>query len=320
MTAAGLRLVAAGGAVVLLAACGGSSRATFTNPVWNRDFPDPFVLHVGDTYYAYATNGNGKQVQTLTSKDLVHWHPGPDALPHVAPKWAYPNATWAPEVLPRADGTYVLYYATSGRIGHAVARSPLGPFHDDSTHPFISQLPLGGSIDPDPFRDTDGKLYLYWKNDGNSIGQPTDIWVQRLSADGMRLLGKPRKTGETNDRVWESKVVEGPTMRKHDGRYYLFYSGGDYAGDDYAVGYATCASPLGPCRDAPENPILKTRCRAHGPGHNALIEVHGQTWIVYHAWLPNHAGDKRVLWLDRLDWKDGRPVVHGPTCTAQPVP
>jgi beta-xylosidase len=32
------------------------------NPVYTRDFPDPFVLKVGATYYAYATNGNGSNV------------------------------------------------------------------------------------------------------------------------------------------------------------------------------------------------------------------------------------------------------------------
>jgi beta-xylosidase len=109
-------------------------------------------------------------------------------------------------------------------------------------------------------------------------------------------------------------------MWKHDGRYLLFYSGSDYASDDYAVGYATCKGPLGPCTDAAENPILKTACRARGPGHSALLAVRGRTWIVYHAWRPNHAGDKRQLWIDRLDWHDGKPVVHGPTCKAQPVP
>jgi beta-xylosidase len=306
-------------AVLVVAGCGGSQHATFTNPVLARDFPDPFVLKAGDTYYAYATNGNDKQVQTATSKDLVHWTPGPDALPRVAPKWAYPNATWAPEVMKIGD-RYVLYYSSSQRIGRAVATTPLGPFHDESARPLVDTRALGGAIDASPFRDDDGSLYLYWKNDGNSIGQPTDIWVQRLSADGLSLVGSARKTGETNDQVWESKVVEGPTMWKHDGRYTLFYSGGDYAGDDYAVGYATCTGPLGPCRDAPENPILKTACRAHGPGHNALLQVGGQTWIVYHAWRANHGGNKRELWLDRLDWQDGKPVVHGPTCSAQPAP
>jgi len=31
--------------------------------------------------------------------------------------------------------------------------------------------------------------YLLWKNDGNAIGKPTYIYLQRLSADGMSLAG-----------------------------------------------------------------------------------------------------------------------------------
>jgi beta-xylosidase len=306
-------------AVLSLAACGGGSKATFTNPVYDRDFPDPFVLKVGTTYYAYGTNGAGKQVQTLTSTDLVHWKPGPDALPRVAPAWGYNGATWAPEVLARADGTYVLYYTSSQCIGRGVASKPLGPFVDDTKQPLVCQRTLGGSIDASPFRDDDGTLYLLWKNDGNSIGQETDIWSQRLSPDGLRLLGTARKL-ESNDVGWEASVVEGPVMRKHGGSYFLFYSGNAYDNDAYAVGYATCKSPVGPCTDAPENPILSTSCGAHGPGHNALVDVDGQTWIVYHAWKPNHAGNKRVLWIDKLDWRDGKPRVDGPTCKPQPVP
>src|SRR5260370_38188537 len=87
------------------AAAGG----TFQNPVHGRDFPDPFVLHVGDTYYAYATNAGGINVQTAVSRDLVHWTAGPDALPAL-PSWSSTGLTWAPTVLRRGDGTYLLYY------------------------------------------------------------------------------------------------------------------------------------------------------------------------------------------------------------------
>jgi len=302
--------------VLVLASCGGGSKQTFTNPVWNRDFPDPFVLHDGDTYYAYATNGGGEQVQTLTSRDLVHWTPGPDALPKVG-SWTYNGQTWAPEVLARDDGTFVLYYTANLCVGRAVASKPLGPFVDTTKRPLVCQRSLGGSIDASPYRDGDGTLYLVWKNDGNNVGLGTTIWAQRLSPDGLRLVG-PRRPLERNDRPWEAMVVEGPVLWKHDGRYTLFYSGNAYDSDSYAVGYATCDTPLGPCRDAPENPILKKRCRALGPGHNALLEVGGQTWIVYHAW--NDVYTKRQLWIDRLDWKDRKPVVHGPTCGSQKAP
>ena len=123
---------------------------TFANPVYDRDFPDPFVLKVGHTYYAYATNGNGSNVQTATSKDLVHWTPGRDALPKLG-AWDFPGNTWAPEVSAHG-GRYVLYYtASSGTqcVGRAVATSPRGPFVDSSKTALVCQKSIGGSIDPD---------------------------------------------------------------------------------------------------------------------------------------------------------------------------
>src|SRR6188768_543894 len=39
-----------------------SAGKTFTNPVLRRNFPDPFVLLDNGVYYAYATNGTGKNI------------------------------------------------------------------------------------------------------------------------------------------------------------------------------------------------------------------------------------------------------------------
>ena len=310
--------------VVLLlacAGCGGDGREAgppFTNPVYDADFPDPFVLEVDGTYYAYATNGGGKSVQTLTSTDLVEWTSGPDALPEPG-EWTAPGNTWAPEVLARDDGTFVLYYTSARCIGRAVAKDPLGPFVDDSDSALVCEQAEGGSIDASPFRDDDGALYLLWKNDANSLNQTTWIYAQRLSDDGLDLEGEPARL-VSNDQGWEGGVVEGPVMWKEDERYYLFFSGNDYSGDLYAVGYATCEGPLGPCEDAPENPILKSACEASGPGHHSLIRVGDATWALYHAWPASSGEDKRTMWLDRLEWNDGKPVVAGPTCGEQPGP
>src|SRR5918995_2958391 len=134
----------------LIAGCGSSSDAiSFRNPVHASDFPDPFVLRAGGAYYAYGTNGSGQEVQTLTSTDLVHWRPVRDALPEVG-RWAYPGKTWAPELLARDDGTYVLYYTANGGgqcIGRAVADAPAGPFVDRWREPLVCQRSEGGSID-----------------------------------------------------------------------------------------------------------------------------------------------------------------------------
>ena len=45
----------------------------FINPVLDRDFPDPGVLVVDGTYYAYATEGGGRHIQVASSTDLVRW-------------------------------------------------------------------------------------------------------------------------------------------------------------------------------------------------------------------------------------------------------
>ncbi len=311
--------------------CGGSddgssgeSERTFRNPVHHENFPDPFVLEVGGTYYAYGTNDDDGNVQTLRSRDLVRWTKGPDALPELG-RWAYPGKTWAPEVLEAREGGYVLYYTANAAdfgvqcIGRAVASSAEGPFEDRSEKPLVCQDDEGGSIDPSPFRDDDGTPYLLWKNDGNCCGFDTHIYAQELSSDGLRLVGRPTRLVQ-QDASWEGPLVEAPTLWSQEGRYYLFFSANAFDSDAYAVGYATCEGPLGPCEDATENPILKSACDASGPGHQTVIrDGDDETWLVYHAW-PASGEEKRVVWVDPLSWDDGKPKVDGPTCLAQPAP
>jgi len=49
------------------------------------------------TYWAFATNGNDSNMQSLTSKDLIRWELGRDALPDLA-GWSNPGKVWAPDV------------------------------------------------------------------------------------------------------------------------------------------------------------------------------------------------------------------------------
>jgi hypothetical protein len=70
----------------------------------------------------------------------------------------------------------VLYYTTNVTsshvqcIGIGLATKVVGPYVDKSSRPLICQSDQGGSIDADAFVASDGKRYLYWKNDGNAIG------------------------------------------------------------------------------------------------------------------------------------------------------
>src|SRR5690348_12649996 len=51
--------------------------ATYRNPVFSRDFPDPDVLKVGGDYYAYGTTTGWESFDhlfpILRSRDLTHW-------------------------------------------------------------------------------------------------------------------------------------------------------------------------------------------------------------------------------------------------------
>ncbi|MEO8286106.1 MAG: glycoside hydrolase family 43 protein [Chloroflexota bacterium] len=303
---------------------------SFANPVLRSDFPDPGLLFIDGVYYAYATNSEGKNVQMAKSIDLVDWTMLPDALPAL-PSWANTDFgfVWAPEVIKISD-RYVLYYVARVKdtstqcIGVATSDKPEGPFTDANDKPSICQMGSGGSIDPSPFLDGD-KLYLYWKNDGNCCGSITYIYEQELAPDGLGLMGEPVKL-VSNDKRWEGLVVEAPTMWKQGDAYYLFFSANNYASVDYAIGYATCESAAGPCKDAAENPILKTKIGqppAIGPGHQTIVlDKDGETWMVYHVWAVPTNGqlERRFMWLDRLTWEDGKPHVHGPTTAPQPDP
>jgi beta-xylosidase len=316
-------------------------------PAMSGDFPDPFVLQVGDRYLAYATNPDRGRVnvQMAVSSDLVKWErlrdggKPHDAMPNLPP-WAQRGFTWAPEVIKVADG-YILYFTARDRkshlqcIGAARAVDPTGPFVSDATAPLVCQTDLGGSIDQDPFRDADGALILYFKNDGNNpdFRKPTRIYAQRLSPDGLSVTGTPVAL-LANDAAWESNVIEAPTMVRRSGGYYLFFSGNDYGWTEpqqrvspYAIGYAACRSALGPCAAAPEGPILYSHNSAgaclSGPGHQTVFTVGSRDYIAFHAWSAGpscHMLDPyRNLYVAGLDWINGKPVV-GPSLRAPVAP
>lgn len=299
----------------------------FVNPVLDQDFPDPDVLKVGDKYYAYATNAAGKNIQTATSTDLVSWQSGADALPAL-PAWARSGLTWAPEVTTWDQGqSFVMYYTARDIasdkqcIGAATAAKPEGPFTGASDAPLICQVDDGGSIDASSFRDEDGSRYLLWKNDGNCCGKRTYVYLQPVSEDGLTLQGEPVQL-ISNDKAWEGGLVEAPTLWKHDGRYYLLYSANNYAGAQYAIGYASADGVAGPYEKPGREPLVKTVFGtgvAIGPGgQDIVLDNDGETWLMYHSWDPTIT--YRRINLDELAWEDGKPVLKGPDGVPQARP
>jgi beta-xylosidase len=313
--------------VVLIAVCllaapaAAQRRATFTNPVAAGDFPDPTVLRVGRDYWATATTSEwGPEYPILHSRDLVNWRVV-GAVFTKAPAWIS-GSYWAPE-LSHDRGRFFAYYTARKKGGPlcvavATAPRPQGPYTDRG--PMVCQDV--GSIDPFPVNDERGRRYLFWKEDSNSVHKPTVIWAQRLSADGTRLVGERREVMR-NDQPWEKHatlpfgdLVEGPSVVRRNGWFYMFYSGNFCCGREcnYAMGVARARNLLGPWEKNQNNPILAGNDAWRCPGHGTVIDDgRGRHWLMYHAYDPKdfvYVG--RQALLDEVTWgADGWPSING---------
>jgi hypothetical protein len=256
--------------------------------VYPYDFADPFLLADGGRYFAFGTNGAVGQVQVLTSNDQAHWHIVGSALPAL-PGWARSGNTWSPAVTRNAEG-FVLYYTvregSSGKqcISAAFSTAPQGPYLDLSAAPLICQVDLGGSIDPSPYTDAYGTTFLTWKSEDETVGGSSQLWAQQLGPDLISLVGEPVVIASA-DRAWEAGIIEGPSMAFVDGAWTLLYSGNRWSGGDYAVGVAVCDGPLGPCRKARDNVVLRSGGRYAGPGGaEFFVDRAGRLAVVFSAW------------------------------------
>lgn len=320
-----------------LAGTASADPAKLFEPVFSTDFPDPFILRNGAEFIAYATNAQRDEanVQMARSTNLADWEPVReggklrDAMP-VLPPWARNGFTWAPEVLKTPAG-FVLHFTAKDRrsglqcLGAAFSTDPRGPFRSDAAEPLVCQTADGGTIDSHPFRDDDGALFLYYKNDGNNpqFRKPTSIYVQRLSPDGLRVEGAPVAL-VSNDTKWEAHVIEAPTMVRHGRDYVLFFSANHFGWEThqdlspYAMGYAKCTGPMGPCTDSPANPILhsfkdrKAGCLS-GPGHQSVFSVGARQFMSFHAWAATTGcrrfDNRRYMYVAPLLWEGSEPKI-----------
>jgi hypothetical protein len=75
---------------------------------------------------------------------------------------------------------------------------------------------------------------------------------------------------------------------------------------------------MGPCTDAPSNPILHSfnardaGCLS-GPGHQTVFQVGARSFLAFHAWAATSGCRKtdprRYLYIAPLAWRSGEPVI-----------
>ena len=313
------RVLAAGVAAVLMLSGMSTAAARSDRPAavgsdpfrggeaYSGDFPDPTMMRVGSTFYAYSTTIAALNLPATTSTDLRHWKARPsydparpsdnDAMPSAA-RWAERrstpggrvfSATWAPSVVRMGPGRFVSAYAVPrAGDGHrcislARATHPLGPFVDTTRGPLTC---LGSNaIDPQIFRDR-GAVWLLYK----VAGSPDRLMVRRMTASASAFGPTSRNYALLSPRGrWEGATVENPAMIRFNGRLYLFYSANAYKTARYATGYAVCRAVTGPCTRMGR--LLSTGPYLAGPGGaTPFLDRAGRLRLVYHAWRTGQVG------------------------------
>lgn len=279
----------------------------YTNPIqppaetaWpDYGFGDPFVFRFNGRYYLYpSTRDDEIGVKCWSSTDLVHWIDEGLCSTDPLTKGAY-----APEVV-YWNGSFYMYTSPGGR-GHYVlkADAPTGPFVPVSEN-------IGLSIDGSVFIDDDGSWYFYHAFERGILGH-------RMTGPA-RIDPSPILVGASMN-GW----TEGPAVVKHDGIYYITYTGNHVISRGYRIDAGSGNSPLRffPIRD---NPILlRTDGALYGIGHSSTVKGPNLDtyYIVYHSLSGRgkQGWPVREMNIDRLIFNRDRLSVAGPTRTPQRV-
>lgn len=249
--------------------------------VISGDFADPSIIQVGSKYYAVGTSSEwAPHFPIYQSTDLKNWqHTG--YVFSKTPQWTS-GSFWAPEYYKIKD-TYYIYYTARRKadnmsyIGVATSKYPDKDFTD---HGVI--IAFGKeAIDAFVFNDN-GQLYITFKAYGLDK-RPIEILGCKLSADGLKLEGETFSLLKDEPRIG----MEGQSILKRNGYYYLFYSAGNCCGAQcgYNVRVARSTKFAGPYEVYEANPILSENDKWKCMGHGTFVKsLDGADVYLHHAY------------------------------------
>lgn len=268
----------------------------YTNSIM-EDIGDPFVMRWNGRYYLYPSSGT-QQISCYTSTDLVHWE-GPVIC---ADDPALTNA-YAPEVV-YYNGYFYMYTSPNGQGHYALqAESPTGPFT-------LITGNEGRNIDGDVFIDDDGQWYFL--TSGGTC-------ITRYAMTSPSSFGAEQPvTAASMFNSW----TEGPMVVKHDGLYYMTYTGNHVLHKGYRVGYAVGDS-MDNLSKATDTLLVSSEGPIYGPGHSSSVKGPDldSYYIAYHTLVSAENGSPyRNMSIDRLVFNGADMEALGPTATPQQMP
>ncbi len=252
-------------------------------------FADPTIFTENGKYYLTGTRSKAPLgFSVLESTNLTDWKSTSDKSVHMllepGKEVFGERGFWAPQIL-KDKGKYFLTYTANEQVVIASSNTLTGKYSQTVAEPIDGSKK---NIDSYIFKDDDGKYYLYHVrfNRGNFL------WVAEFDFKAGKIKPETLKQCFSNTEPWETTpnyksdpIMEGPTVIKMKGVYYLFYSANHFRNIDYAVGYATATSPYGPWTKHPGNPIIhRSIVGENGAGHGDLFfDKKKNPYYVYHV-------------------------------------
>ncbi len=243
------------------------------NNISYRSGADPAVVEFKGEYYMFVTRSFGYWHST----DLVNWD-------FIKPQQWFFEGSNAPTAFNYKDS--LVYFA-----GNPAGYGSILYSDDLKNGKWTPTASISTDIqDSELFIDDDGKSYLYW---GSSNIYPIKVKMlnknDRFLETGVRkeLINLDEEThgwerfGENNFHpTLKEGYMEGASMTKHNGKYYIQYAAPGTQFNVYADGVYVGDTPLGPFKYMKNNPMsFKPGGFTNGAGHGITVkQTNGQYW------------------------------------------
>jgi hypothetical protein len=283
------------------------------NPIITHQYTaDPTARVINGKVYVYPSSdmecpeGKGSNqfcmpgYNVFSTDDMKTWTDHGNILNHNTVPWVKKESygMWAPDTIEH-NGKFYFFFPGIPKesdnfreIGVAVADHPEGPFVARENYIEGTQ-----GIDPSPFIDDDGRIYLYW-------GGGENLNVVELNQDMTKIISAPK--------VLEGlppKYKEGPFMFKRNGIYYFTFPHAPDGSEEIAYGIAK--SPMGPIEY--QGKILERWKDGQWTNHHSIIEYKGQWYIFYHHNDVSQNKHLRSMSVDRLYFDDDGKILFTPS-------
>ncbi len=272
----------------------------YTNPVLHSDYSDPDVCRVGEDYYMTASSFNCMPgLPILHSTDLVHWTLIAYALqdyPAFDQPVAHGKGVWAPSIRYHEGWFYIFCGDPDRGIFMVRSQDPRGPW----TAP-VWVVEAKGFIDPCPFWDQDGSVWLVHGCAGSRAGLKSVLFLAPLNADASAVTGPSRII---YDGHMTQPTIEGPKVYKRGEWYYIFAPAGGVATGWQSVLRAD--SIVGPYE---ERVVMAwAPGTVNGPHQGAWVSTpDGEDWFLH---FQDKGAYGRIVHLQPMVWRaDDWPLI-----------